>query len=122
MTSLLDSPVLAAANPATHLKCRNCSATYELAAVHVCMACFAPLEIGYDEERLQRGTRAPIQAGPHSLWRYAGLLPAGHDESTRVSLGAGWTPLRRVDRLAAELGMKSPWGQDDNANPTHHFQ
>ena len=48
MTSLLDSPTIAAANPATHLKCRNCSATYELAASHVCMACFAPLEIGYD--------------------------------------------------------------------------
>ena len=122
MTSLLDSPVLAAANPATHLKCRNCSATYELAAVHVCMACFAPLEIGYDEERLQRVTRESIEAGPHSIWRYVGLLPAGHDESTRVSLGAGWTPLRKADRLAKALGMKTLWIKDDSANPTHSFK
>ena len=122
MTSLLASPVLAAANPATHLKCRNCSSTYELAAVHVCMACFAPLEIGYEEERLQRVTRESIQAGPSSIWRYVGMLPAGHDESKRVSLGAGWTPLRRADRLAKALGMKTLWVKDDSANPTHSFK
>ncbi len=122
MTTLLDAPVLAAANPATHLKCRNCSATYELAAVHVCATCFAPLEIGYDEDRMRRVTRASIEAGPLDLWRYVGLLPAGHDLATRVSLGAGWTPLRRADRLAAALGMKSLWIKDDSANPTHSFK
>jgi threonine synthase len=122
MTTLLSSPVASAANPATHLKCRNCSASYDLAAVHVCMECFAPLEIGYDEERLRRVTRESIEAGPNNIWRYAGLLPAGHDEATRVSLGAGWTPLRRADRLAAALGMKSLWVKDDSANPTHSFK
>ena len=122
MTSLLDPPAVTAANPATHLRCRNCSATYDLAALHVCIACFAPLEIGYDEERLQRVTREQITAGPHNLWRYVGLLPAGHDEATRVSLDAGWTPLRRVDRLAQALGMKSLWVKDDSANPTHSFK
>ncbi len=109
-------------NPATHLKCRNCSARYDLAAIHVCIECFAPLEIGYDEDRLARVTREQIEAGPQSLWRYVGLLPAGHDESTRVSLGAGWTPLRRADRLAAALGMKTLWVKDDSANPTHSFK
>jgi threonine synthase len=122
VTSLLDSPVLADANPATHLQCRNCSASYNLAAVHVCAACFAPLEIGYDEQRLQRVTREAIEAGPPNLWRYVGLLPAGHDEGTRVSLGAGCTPLRRADRLAAALGMKTLWVKDDSANPTHSFK
>ncbi len=122
MTTLLDSPVIVADNPATHLKCRNCSAQYDLAAIHVCIECFAPLEIGYDEERLQRVSRASIEAGPQSLWRYVGLLPAGHDESKRVSLGAGWTPLRRADRLAAALGMKTLWVKDDSANPTHSFK
>ncbi|HEX4429717.1 MAG TPA: threonine synthase [Frankiaceae bacterium] len=122
MTTLLDAPAVAAGNPATHLKCRNCSATYELAAVHVCAACFAPLEIGYDEDLMRRVTRASIEAGPQDLWRYVGLLPAGHDPATRVSLGAGWTPLRRADRLAAALGMKTLWIKDDSANPTHSFK
>jgi threonine synthase len=122
MTTLLDAPTVVAGNPATHLKCRNCSATYELAAVHVCAACFAPLEIGYDEDLLRRVTRESIEAGPYDLWRYVGLLPAGHDEATRVSLGAGWTPLRRADRLAAALGMKTLWIKDDSGNPTHSFK
>ncbi|MDQ1630111.1 MAG: threonine synthase, partial [Frankiaceae bacterium] len=91
MTSVLDRP--SRVNPATNLKCRHCGATYELAAIHVCERCFAPLEIGYDEDLLARVTRESIEAGPYNLWRYVGLLPAGHDPATRVSLGAGWTPL-----------------------------
>src|SRR5947209_4973073 len=122
MTTVLDSPVIVGQNPATHLTCRNCSARYDLAAIHVCIECFAPLEIGYDEDILGRVTREQIEAGPPSLWRYVGLLPAGHNEDTRVSLGAGWTPLRKADRLAAALGMKTLWVKDDSANPTHSFK
>jgi threonine synthase len=122
MTTLLDTPVIVGQNPATHLTCRNCSARYDLAAIHVCIECFAPLEIGYDEDILRRVTREQIEAGPQSLWRYVGLLPAGHNEDTRVSLGAGWTPLRKADRLAAALGMKTLWVKDDSANPTHSFK
>jgi threonine synthase len=125
MTSLLDrrpSDASDRVNPASHLKCRHCGATYELAAIHVCERCFAPLEIAYDEELLARVTRADIEAGPRNLWRYVGLLPAGHDPATRVSLGAGFTPLRKADRLARELGMRSLWVKDDSANPTHSFK
>src|SRR3954451_9557004 len=125
MTSLLDrrpSDASDRANPASHLKCRHCGATYELAAIHVCERCFAPLEIAYDEALLARVTRADIEAGPRNLWRYVGLLPAGHDPATRVSLGAGFTPLRKADRLARELGMRSLWVKDDSANPTHSFK
>ncbi|MBL7494710.1 threonine synthase [Frankia sp. CNm7] len=110
------------ANPAIALSCRNCGATYPLAAAHVCVECFAPLEISYDEDRLRRVTRASIEAGPRNLWRYVGLLPAGHDPNRRVSLGAGFTPLRPAPRLAAELGMKTLWVKDDSANPTHSFK
>ena len=83
MTTLLSSPVASAANPATHLKCRNCSASYDLAAVHVCMECFAPLEIGYDEERLRRVTRESIEAGPARHLALRRAAAAGHDEATR---------------------------------------
>jgi len=120
VTSLLDRPVTV--NPASCLKCKNCGATYDLAPVHVCLECFAPLEIAYDDDLLRRVTRESIAAGPHDLWRYVGLLPAGHDPATRVSMGAGFTPLRRADRLAAALGMRSLWVKDDSANPTHSFK
>ena len=90
--------------------------------VHVCERCFAPLEVAYDEERLRLVTRESIAAGPHTIWRYAGLLPAGQDEATRVDLGAGMTPLREARNLAKALGMRKLRVKDDSANPTHSFK
>ncbi|MEP6599998.1 MAG: threonine synthase [Actinomycetota bacterium] len=120
MTAVLDR---APASPASELVCRNCDARYPLAAQHACFQCFGPLEIGYDSDALRRVSRADIEAGPHSIWRYAGLLPVGQDPRTRVDSGTGMTPLIRADRLADELGFTAPvWIKDDSANPTHSFK
>jgi len=118
----LTRPAAFAASPAAGLVCKECGHTLELAPVHVCERCFAPLEIAYDEQALRTVTRASIEAGPQSIWRYAGLLPAGQDEATRVSLGAGMTPLREARNLAKALGMRKLWVKDDSANPTHSFK
>jgi threonine synthase len=110
-------------SPAAALVCRNCGATYPLGAQHACLDCFGPLEIGYDAAALARVTHESIAAGPHSIWRYAGLLPVGQSEATRVDSGTGMTPLIRADRLGAELGFTAPlWVKDDSANPTHSFK
>lgn len=48
------------------LKCKECSAEYELKAIHVCEYCFGPLEVTYDYDALRRSvTRESIQAGPN---------------------------------------------------------
>lgn len=121
MTAVIARP--ASASPASALVCRNCGAQYPLGPQHACFECFGPLEIGYDDAALASVTRAQIEAGPHSLWRYAGLLPAGQDPATRVDSGTGMTPLIRADRLGEELGFTAPlWVKDDSANPTHSFK
>ena len=121
VTAVVDRPTLP--SPASGLICRNCGAEFPLGAQHACFECFGPLEIGYDAEALARVTRADIEAGPHSLWRYAGLLPVGQNPETRVESGTGMTPLIRADRLADELGFTAPvWVKDDSANPTHSFK
>jgi threonine synthase len=120
MTALLDARP---SSPASALVCRNCGASYPLGAQHACFECFGPLEIGYDPVALASVTREAIAAGPHSIWRYAGLLPVGQDPATRVESGTGMTPLIRADRLGAELGFTAPlWVKDDSANPTHSFK
>jgi threonine synthase len=105
----------------TGLRCRECGRQFPAEALHVCDFCFGPLEVAYDYERLASEiTRERIAAGPLSMWRYRDLLPVG--DGAPVDLGAGWTPLVRADRLAAELGLGELWLKDDTANPTGSFK
>jgi len=103
------------------LRCRECGRTYPAEALHVCDFCFGPLEVTYDYERVAATiSRERIEAGPRTIWRYADLLPVADDHP--VDLGAGFTPLVRADRLAAELGLGELWIKDDTANPTGSFK
>ena len=103
------------------LRCRECGRQYPAEALHVCDFCFGPLEVDYDYERIAASvTRERIAAGPRSIWRYRDLC---RSTTTRpVDLGAGFTPLVRADRLAAELGLGELWIKDDTANPTGSFK
>ncbi len=106
---------------AEHLKCKECGRTYPLEALFVCEYCFGPLEVAYDYERIRsRATKERIAHGPPSLWRYADFLPV--ERRPDVDLQAGFTPLVKADRLAAELGLKKVWIKNDTANPTHSFK
>ena len=103
------------------LRCRECSRTYPVEALHVCEFCFGPLEVAYDYERITASvSREKIAAGPTTIWRYADLLPASAENP--VNLGAGFTPLVRADRLAAELGLGELWIKNDTLNPTGSFK
>jgi threonine synthase len=87
----------------------------------VCDYCFGPLEVTYDYERIGATvTRERIASGPRTIWRYCDLLPVA--DANPVDLGAGFTPLVRADRLAAELGLGELWIKDDTANPTGSFK
>jgi len=103
------------------LRCRECGGAYATEALHVCEFCFGPLEVAYDLDGLRQAvTHESIAAGPPNMWRYADLLPVCGDSP--VDLGAGFTPLIRVDRLAAELGLGEVWVKDDTRNPTGSFK
>jgi threonine synthase len=103
------------------LRCRECGRAYPAEALHVCEYCFGPLEVSYDYDAIAGATtRQTIAAGPASIWRYANLLPARNDGA--VDLGAGFTPLVRADRLAAELGLGELWLKNDTVNPTGSFK
>ena len=103
------------------LRCRECGRAFPAEALHVCDWCFGPLEVVYDYEGIAAHvTRDAIQHGPHTIWRYADFLPAG--AAGAVDLGAGFTPLVRADRLAAELGLGELWIKNDTVNPTGSFK
>jgi threonine synthase len=104
------------------LRCRECRAEYELRATHVCDACFGPLDVQYDYEAIGRViSRERIEAGPPSMWRYRDLLPL-EDGAPIVTLGEGFTPLVRAERLGAELGLRNLYVKNDSMNPTNSFK
>jgi threonine synthase len=103
------------------LRCRECDRRYEPGALYACEWCFGPLEVVYDYPAIAQSlTPEAIAARPPSIWRYAELLPCSPAPS--VDLGAGFTPLVRADRLAAELGLGELWVKNDTTNPTGSFK
>jgi threonine synthase len=103
------------------LACKECGAEYELKPIHICEFCFGPLEVQYDYEYLRKTvTRAKIQAGPNSIWRYQDLLPVASDP---IDVGTGMTPLIKSNRLARRLGIKNLYIKNDAVNtPTLSFK
>jgi threonine synthase len=108
-------------NPAA-LQCRICGQQYPVEPLTICEECFGPLEPAYDLQSIDGDAfRARTEAGPRTLWRYEQLLPGGPGIH-RVDLGAGFTPLRRADRLAARLRLRRLWIKDDSVNPSNSFK
>jgi threonine synthase len=108
--------------PPESLRCKECKTPYPLDARYVCERCFGPLEVSYHErdDADPGALKRRIQAGPHSIWRYADFLPL--QAPPRETLPAGWTPLLRADRLGERIGLRNVWIKNDAANPTHSFK
>jgi len=93
------------------LRCRECGRHYPAAPIHVCEFCFGPLEVDYRYDALRgRVTRASIEAGPPSMWRYKDLLPI--DGDVAVGHHVGFTPLIRAKNLATSSAAAEVWVQE----------
>ena len=106
----------------TGLRCKECGHAYEASARHVCEdVCFGPLEVVYDYEAIRsRVSRATIEAGPASIWRYREFLPV---EGDPIDVGTGFTPLLRANNLARRLGLRDLYIKNDGVNmPTLSFK
>jgi threonine synthase len=100
------------------LRCRVCEEVTAPEPLDACRRCDGPTDVTYDWERVSRlATREAIAEGTTSLWRYHPLLPAG----ARIEHGAGWTPLRRADRLSDALGIDLRLKLEDR-NPTRSYK
>jgi threonine synthase len=107
------------------LKCRECGRGYPSSPSHVCEFCFGPLEVEYDYEVIRaRVSRARIEAGPRSIWRYADLLPLDLvDGEPPIGAAVGFTPLVRARNLAAEWGVRELYVKNDAvSHPTCSFK
>jgi threonine synthase len=106
---------------ARNLRCRECGNEYDLQPSNVCEFCFGPLEVTYDYETMKgHVTRARIESGPPTMWRYADLLPAPAESA--VDIGTGYTPLVRAPNLGRALGLERLYIKNDCQNPTWSFK
>ncbi|MHC4896057.1 MAG: threonine synthase [Planctomycetota bacterium] len=81
-----------------------------------------PLLVRYDLDRVRDAVQPDdISRRSPDLWRYTELLPL-RDESNRVSLGEGMTPLLPCPRLGAELGAPNLYIKDEAQLPTGSFK
>lgn len=106
----------------THLECSVCGKVHQAGAVHNLCACGGPLLVRYDLEKARGGwSREWLASGPSSMWRYAPVLPVSKP-SSMITLGEGWTPLIRADRLGESAGLPDLWVKDEGLNPTGSFK
>jgi len=108
----------------THLECALCGLRHEANVLqNLCVECGKPLLVRYDLEKAGRAlTVRSLATREATLWRYREVLPV-QNESNVVSLGEGWTPLFKTDRLAAALPIKIDlFIKDEGQNPTQSFK
>ena len=106
---------------ATHLECSLCHNRLDAGVVTNLCACGGPLLVRYDLDRIRhRWRRREVANGPTNMWRYAPLLPPANESI--VTLGEGWTPLVRTERLGARIGADDLWVKDEGLNPTASFK
>lgn len=107
----------------THLECSKCGAIYEADRVQgICPRCGKPLLARYDLERASSLLdKEALRSRVPTLWRYRELLPV-RDDRYIISLGEGWTPLLRAERLGDHLGLRDLWIKDEGLNPTGTFK
>ena len=107
----------------THLECAACSLRHEAQRLlNLCRECGKPLLVRYDLERAGRSLKKESLAGRRpDLWRYREVLPVA-DDANNVSLGEGWTPLLKTERLGEKLGLENLFIKDESQNPTQSFK
>jgi threonine synthase len=107
----------------SHLECAACRLRHEARRLlNLCHECAKPLLVRYDLEQAARTLTRESLAGRRSdMWRYREVLPVENDLNV-VSLGEGFTPLLRSQRLAKELGIDELYIKDESQNPTQSFK
>ena len=107
----------------THLECTYCGVTVSAdEPAGTCLECGKVLFARYDLGEAGRSLSRETLGGRHAnMWRYFEVLPV-RDEAHVVTLGEGFTPLFKVERLGKRVGSRSLYVKDEGVNPTATFK
>jgi len=107
----------------TGLECTYCGEECDpQEAQRTCPACGKVLFARYDLEGAARAlSEAVLAARPANMWRYAEVMPVA-DADNVVTLGEGFTPMLRAERLGERVGLPNLLVKDEGLNPTGTFK
>ena len=107
----------------THLECTYCYSTYSADEPHrTCGECNKVLYPRYDLEAAAAEFTPDMLAGRSAnMWRYFEVMPV-RDEANVITLGEGFTPIFKAERLGRDIGCTSLYIKDEGLNPTASFK
>jgi threonine synthase len=107
----------------SHLECARCGHIHDATVAQgLCTECKSPLLARYDLDALKRDvSRSSLRERDWELWRYHELLPCS-EPAAEVKLGEVATPLLKMDRHGAQMGLQELWIKDESATPTSTFK
>jgi threonine synthase len=105
----------------THLECAATGERYPADELHNLSRAGKPLLVRYDLAAVAKAlSKEALRERPPDLWRYRELLPVRRKENI-VSLGEAMTPIVRMPKLAARLGVEILI-KDEGRLPTGSFK
>jgi threonine synthase len=107
----------------SHLECGLCNKKYDADKIwNLSPCCSKPLLARYDIDNAKQTFTIDKLAGrENALWRYKEMLPLNHEENI-LTLGEGFTPLRKAVRLGRLFDHEKIFIKDESLNPTTSFK
>lgn len=107
----------------THLECSACGEICDADRLwNLCPACQKPLLARYNLGSAGRSlSRDNLVRRGRDLWRYREVLPVRKRQNI-FTLGEGFTPLVRAERLGEAVGFDGLFIKDESTNPTCSFK
>ncbi|MBM4171213.1 MAG: threonine synthase [Ignavibacteria bacterium] len=107
----------------SHLECGFCGEIYSKTKIwNLCIKCNKPLLARYDIESARNVFyKDVLKTRDKTLWRYFEMLPIDEQKNV-LSLGEGFTPLIKAEKLESELALKNIYIKDESLNPTTSFK
>ena len=107
----------------THLECTYCHATYPAdEVIRLCAECSKVLYPRYDLAGARNALNPDeLKNRPTNMWRYFEVMPV-LDEANVITLGEGFTPIFKAERLGDKIGASAVYIKDEGLNPTASFK
>ncbi len=107
----------------SHLECGLCGKEYEKDKIwNLSPCCSRPLLARYDlAEGAKSISKDNLKQRDRNLWRYREMLPV-LNSANALSLGEGFTPLRRASKLEKLYNHEGLYIKDESLNPTTSFK